>query len=176
MVFNGNGATGGNTANQIMIYDEAANLRGNGFSVSAHHVFDGWALSPGGGAVYSDGQSVMNLTTRDGGIVNLYAKWWERPYSVDMKWTNTYKNSADWIVPDIHEWVGPRHNYGAHNWWAYYNRDTRYMQVTGGLHAPGGRTVTMYWKYSGEQDSSYRYLDSVTSSDGDLTLQGYTDR
>lgn len=37
--------------------------------------FTGWALSPNGAAVYADRQSVVDLTTVDGGVVTLYAVW-----------------------------------------------------------------------------------------------------
>jgi len=37
--------------------------------------FTGWALSPNGAAVYADRQSVVDLTTADGGVVTLYAVW-----------------------------------------------------------------------------------------------------
>ena len=91
--FDGNGATGGSTASQVFTYGVAQSLSANGFSRSFAVVFDyggngqsngrassssaflGWATTAGGAKVYSDGQSVSNLSTTDGAIVTLYAKW-----------------------------------------------------------------------------------------------------
>ena len=90
--YNGNGSTGGSTGNSIHIYDEAKNLAANGFyrkfdvnldycngreteKLTATSSFLGWATSENGNIVYEDKQSVKNLTTEDGKIIDLYAKW-----------------------------------------------------------------------------------------------------
>ena len=90
--YNGNGSTGGSTGNSVHIYDEAKNLAANGFyrkfdvnldycngreteTLTATSSFLGWATSENGNKVYKDKQSVKNLTTEDGKIIDLYAKW-----------------------------------------------------------------------------------------------------
>ena len=90
--YNGNGSTGGSTGNSVHIYDEAKNLAANGFNrkfdvnldycngretetLTATSSFLGWATSENGNIVYEDKQSVKNLTTEDGKIIDLYAKW-----------------------------------------------------------------------------------------------------
>lgn len=91
--FNGNGATGGSTANQNFTYDAAQNLRANGFvknytvsfvpgegltatSAVAASGFSGWnTAANGSGTRYSNQQSVKNLTSTDGATINLYAQW-----------------------------------------------------------------------------------------------------
>ena len=90
--YNGNGSTGGSTGNSVHIYDEAKNLAANGFyrkfdvnldycngreteTLTATSSFLGWATSENGNKVYEDKQSVKNLTTEDGKIIDLYAKW-----------------------------------------------------------------------------------------------------
>ena len=90
--YNGNGSTGGSTGKTVHIYDEAKNLEANGFyrkfdvnldycngreteTLTATSSFLGWATSPDGEPIYSNGQSVKNLTTEDGKIIDLYAKW-----------------------------------------------------------------------------------------------------
>ena len=93
--FEGNGSTSGEMADQVFTYDVAQNLTPNGFSRAftvtfnyngatggngqasaiATATFNGWAETASGAKVYNDGQSVNNLTTTDGGTVNLYAKW-----------------------------------------------------------------------------------------------------
>ena len=79
--FNGNGNTGGSMSNLTMTYDTAKNLTSNGFSKTGH-TFAGWATSANGSVVYSNAQSVKNLTTTSGGTYNLYAKWTPNTYTV----------------------------------------------------------------------------------------------
>ena len=74
VVYNGNGNTGGSTASSSHTYDTAKALTANGFT-KTNYTFIGWATSPGGSAVYSNQQSVLNLTTENEGTVNLYAVW-----------------------------------------------------------------------------------------------------
>ncbi len=79
--FNGNGNTGGSMSNQTFTVGVAQNLKSNGFSKTGYS-FVGWATSSGGSAVYSNGQSVKDLSTTDGATVNLYAKWSVNTYTV----------------------------------------------------------------------------------------------
>jgi len=90
--YNGNGATSGSTTSSSHTYDEEKNLTANGFfrefdvnldycngreteTLTATSNFLGWATSENGNKVYEDKQSVKNLTTEDGKIIDLYAKW-----------------------------------------------------------------------------------------------------
>ena len=91
--FNGNGNSGGSTANQSFTYDKAQNLRANGFtraytvtfdanggtcatpSQTATYTFTGWAESATGAKKYNNSQNVNNLTATNGATVNLYAVW-----------------------------------------------------------------------------------------------------
>lgn len=72
--YNGNGNTGGSTSSSTHTYDEAKPLTKNGFTKTGY-VFQGWATSASGPVVYTDGQSVKNLTSTNGGVINLYAVW-----------------------------------------------------------------------------------------------------
>ena len=74
VAYNGNGATGGIMAQSEFTYGQASNLSLNTFTRTGF-TFDGWATSPGGSAVYSDGQSVINLTSVNMQTVTLYATW-----------------------------------------------------------------------------------------------------
>ena len=71
--YNANGGSG-TTGDSSHTYGTAKALTANGFSRSGYN-FAGWATSAGGSVVYSNQQSVSNLTTTNGGTVNLYAKW-----------------------------------------------------------------------------------------------------
>lgn len=73
VVYNANGGTG-STATSNHKYGEAKTLTPNGFSKTGYS-FAGWATSASGNVVYSNSQSVSNLTATNGGTVNLYAKW-----------------------------------------------------------------------------------------------------
>ncbi len=94
--FNGNGATSGTMSNQSFTYDTAKNLTANAFkreftltfnyngngtansSAKATAAFNGWATSSTGKVVYSDKQSVKNLSATSGAVINLYANWTDK--------------------------------------------------------------------------------------------------
>ena len=61
-------------ADQTMVYDSPAALSANAFVYDGYE-FAGWATSPEGGVVYTDGQVVSNLASEQGDVVTLYAKW-----------------------------------------------------------------------------------------------------
>ena len=70
---NHNDATG-SMSDMNLTYDIAQTLTANAFTRTGY-VFAGWATEANGAVVYSDQQSVSNLTATDGGSVTLYAKW-----------------------------------------------------------------------------------------------------
>ena len=83
VTFNGNGHTGGSTADQSgFTYDVPASLRANGFTRTGY-TFVGWnTQSDGSGITYADRESVKNLTSVSGGTVTLYAKWTANTYTI----------------------------------------------------------------------------------------------
>ena len=87
--YNGNGATGGNTADSRHTYDTSSVLVTNGYTKPGYK-FIGWATSPTGSVVYTDAQSVLNLTATNGGTVTLYAVW-ELAANARVKVNGTYK-------------------------------------------------------------------------------------
>lgn len=78
--FNANSGTG-TMADQSFTYDAAQNLTANSFTKTGY-TFAGWATSPSGNVVYTNGQSVSNLTSTAGATINLYAKWTANTYYV----------------------------------------------------------------------------------------------
>ena len=68
-------------SNTAMTYGTAKSLAANQFSRTGYK-FKGWSTSANGGVVYTNGQSVSNLTTQHNVIVNLYAVWEPITYSV----------------------------------------------------------------------------------------------
>ena len=71
--FNANGGSG-TMADQSFVYDTAQKLSANAFTY-VNRNFKGWSTAPDGSAVYSNSQSVSNLTAQNGGVVTLYAVW-----------------------------------------------------------------------------------------------------
>ena len=121
VIFHADDATDGTMANQAFNYGETKNLTTNGFersytvtynpaggnceeaSATADYEFAGWATSAGGAVVYTDAQSVSNLSTVDGGEVNLYAKW----NSVAVTLPEATKEGSlfnGWYIGEV--WVG----------------------------------------------------------------------
>ncbi len=72
--YNANGGTTGATASSYHEYGVDKALTPNGFAKPGCS-FAGWATTPGGNPVYTDGHIVKNLTTDNNGTVELYAKW-----------------------------------------------------------------------------------------------------
>ncbi len=79
--YNGNGATGGNTASSSHTYDVSTTLTANGFTRTGY-TFAGWAATDTGDVVYGDGAAVLNLTNVNSGTVTLFAKWTANSYTV----------------------------------------------------------------------------------------------
>ena len=72
--YNANGGEG-TMADSSYEYDEQKSLRANEFTKEGHR-FAGWnTKSDGTGAGYTNEENVSNLTSEDGGIVNLYAQY-----------------------------------------------------------------------------------------------------
>lgn len=76
IVFDGNGATSGSTAAMTgLVYDRSYSLNANGFA-REHYSFDGWDTEADGtGLKYADRQTVSNLSSTQGDVVTLYARW-----------------------------------------------------------------------------------------------------
>lgn len=102
IVFNGNGSTSGSMSNLAMKYDTAKNLTANAFAKTGYK-FSGWATSTNGAVVYTDKQSVNNLTADDGATINLYAHWTLVEYHVHFNGNgNTSGSMANQtLVKDI---------------------------------------------------------------------------
>ena len=81
IVYDGNGATSGTTANSIHTYNVSKELNANGFT-KTNYIFSGWKDSSGN--TYTDKQSVLNLTSTDGAVITLYAQWELLGFQVDI--------------------------------------------------------------------------------------------
>ena len=72
--FNRNGATSGAMSNQRLSYGTLAALRKSSYG-RTYYVFRGWSLTEGGPVAYQDGETVLNLTDKNGATINLHAVW-----------------------------------------------------------------------------------------------------
>ena len=64
----------GSMNDQTFTYGTPQALTANAFTRTGY-TFAGWAMSEEGKVVYTNQQSVNNLTTKDGDVVRLFAKW-----------------------------------------------------------------------------------------------------
>lgn len=78
--FNANGGSG-TMSNETFTYGQSKALTSNAFTRDGYS-FYGWATSSTGARAYTNGQSVSNLTTTNGGTVDLYAVWTANSYTV----------------------------------------------------------------------------------------------
>lgn len=84
---NKTGTTSGSTANSVHTYDEPKALTVNEYHRNGYN-FTGWnTKADGSGESFTDGQSVVNLVSEDGGSITLYAQWEAR---TDTKYTVNY--------------------------------------------------------------------------------------
>lgn len=79
-----NGASGGKMADTSCTYGSDAALRANKFTKKGY-TFAGWATKPGGSVVYKNRDVVRNLTSKNGGVKTLYAKWTPKKYKITYK-------------------------------------------------------------------------------------------
>lgn len=87
--YNPNGGTGTMTDNELS-YDEKIQLNENTF-VKTGCRFIGWATSADGDVLYGDKATVKNLTTEDGAIVYLFAKWEKLDYRISYEFNGGAK-------------------------------------------------------------------------------------
>lgn len=77
VIFDGNGATGGNTPSMIVEYDQTWSVPDNGFTKGGAKFLE-WNTEPDGtGISYAPGTNLKHLTDKDGEVITLYAIWEE---------------------------------------------------------------------------------------------------
>ncbi len=75
----------GSTPDSTHTFDVAKNLTKNGYSLVGWK-FTGWnTKADGSGIAYSDEQSVINLTNKNGAVVKLYAQWEQVPTNYTVR-------------------------------------------------------------------------------------------
>ena len=181
--FNANGGTG-TMANEPLAYGIEKALTANAFTRTGY-TFQGWATSATGAKVYSDKQSVSNLTTTAGAMVNLYAVWEANTYSVKFNanggaGTMSNESFIYGTAKALTANAFKRTNYTFQGWATTATGAVKYTdkQSVNNLTTTAGATVNLYavWKNSnplymvidlsgGSSATSYpvTYLDAVPS-------------
>lgn len=96
--FEGNGATSGTMSDMEMNYNEAKSLLSNQFSRIGYGFVNWNTKADSSGDSYTDMQTVINLTDKDGGTVTLYAQWQPNTYTIHFH-PNGGEGQMDDITP-----------------------------------------------------------------------------
>ena len=172
---NANNAAG-TMDSQSFNYDEAQNLYPNGFT-RAGYTFIGWADSVYGAVVYTDGQSVINLTTTANGTINLFAVW-RNNYQVVY-----HANGGDGTMDDTHFVSGVAQNlrfntftragYTFMGWARSEDGAVVYAngQSVNNLIGTANGTIHLYAKWSA---GAYTIAYNANGGSGYMSSQGYT--
>ena len=190
--YNGNGSTGGSTADSSHTYDAAKALTANGFerkytvtynhnytgstntSKTATYTFNGWATSASGAKVYNNSQSVKNLSSTNGATVNLYANWTSAsityiPTRTGYTFVGWYPNK-ECTVKISDGTFTPTSNMTLYAGW----KENTYTIVYDGNGATGGSTANSSHTYdtaknltaNGYTKTGYAFAGWNTKSDG----------
>lgn len=79
--FDGNGALSGTMANQSFTYGTDTSLNANAFKRTGY-TFKGWSTTATGSVEYANKAVVNGLTTKNKGVVTLYAIWAKTKYTI----------------------------------------------------------------------------------------------
>jgi len=144
---NGNGATG-SMDTMHFTYDEAQPLLDNGFSRTGYN-YVGWSATPDGDVVYTDGESVSNLTSVDGDTVVLYAHWDIITYTISYDLSGgsvATPNATSYTVEsaDI-TLTNPTRDGYTFAGWTGTGLDAATLSVTIEHGSTGNRTYTATW-------------------------------
>ena len=164
-----------NYTDLAMTYDQAKTIQSvsrTGFTIT------GWSNSPTGAVVYTDGQSVSNLTTNNGDIIDLYAQWTINTYSVHFnanggsgEMTNeqfTYSESKALTANGF-----TREGYTFAGWSTTTNGDVVYAdgQVVSNLTTTNGATIDLYAKWTAH---TYSVHFDANGGTGTMDDQSFT--
>lgn len=166
--FNGNGADGGTMAAQTLTYDAKAALSANAFTRTGYS-FNGWNTSADGkGTAYADKAQVVNLSTKDGDTVQLYAQWSAITYHIayDLNGgTAAGDNPAEYTVESgAITLTAPTRTGYTFAGWTGANGTTPQTTVTIPSGSAGDRTYTANWKAN--TDTKYKVIHQQEQLDG----------
>ena len=148
VTFNANGGTG-SMENQVYIYDAEQTLTANAFSKNGYE-FAGWNTQPdGSGTLYTDAQTVSNLTAENNGTVTLYAQWTMGDYTISYDLaggTLDTQNSASYHVEsESFTLNNPTRTGYTFAGWTGTGLDNAMVNVTVPKGSTGNRSYTATW-------------------------------
>ena len=175
--YNGNGSTSGSMSNQSFVYGTSQYLSSNLFTRTGY-TFAGWAKTSTGNVVYSNGQSVSNLTSTNNGTVNLYAKWTANTYTVKFNsnggtgsmgnQTFTYGNAQN-----LNSNIFTKTGYTFVGWATSTNGNVVYTdgQSVSNLTSTNNGTINLYAKWT---VNTYTVKFNSNGGSGSMTDQAFT--
>ena len=182
--YDGNGATSGSMVNSTHTYDTAKNLTANGYSRShtltyvlnggkinnstsdvndsISSTFNNWNRAQNGsGTSYSNSASVINLSTTQNDVINLYAQWnlgttnLREPSKYGYNFEGWYSNSGLTAkVGNAGNSYTPTNNTTLYANWVAKNDITVTFNANGGTCSTASKTVTF--------DAAYGTLPDAT--------------
>ena len=166
--FDANGGTG-TMSNQTMTYDVLANLSTNSFTKEAY-VFKGWnTKADGTGTNYTNGESVKNLTTTNGGTITLYAQWNAGTYTITYELDGGGTSELNPTTYNIETPTFTLHNPTKEGYtftgWTGSNGDTPQTTVTINTGSTGNKTFTAHYSIN-------TYTITFVTDDGEVTKEG----
>ena len=143
-----NGGSGGSMTDTVCKYGGSVILRPNAYTKPGYH-FAGWAETPGGSVAYQDQAIVRNLTTVDGGIKTLYAKWTPARYKITYKLgggKNNKKNPSGYYITSSKISLKNPTRKGCifKGWYS----DSKYKKKVSAIQAGSTGNKTLYAKWS----------------------------
>ncbi len=176
--FNANGGSG-SMADESFSYNRAKALTANAFTRTGY-TFAGWATSATGTVVYTNGQSVLNLTATANGTVDLYAKWTANTYAVTLdrqsgsggstSATATYGSAMPSIT------VPTRTGYAFGGYYTAANGGgTQYYTAAGASARNWDKTAatTLYAKWTGNA-YSVKFNANTTGTTGSMSNESFS--
>ena len=170
--YDGNGSTGGSTANSSHIYDAAKALTANEYTRTGYS-FNGWnTKADGSGTAYADKASVKNLTSVNGAIVILYAQWSINSYtltynpnggSVSPTSKSLTYNSAYGTLP-----TPTRKGYAFTGWFTAASGGTKVSEST----KMGTGNITIYAHWRANVLRVNYYPNGATKVDNSAVMDG----
>ena len=155
--FDKNGGSG-SMSDQTFTYDIAQNLTTCSFTAPSGKVFMGWSTSPSGDVVYTDGQSVSNLSSTDGATVKLYAIWaYSLTYSCDGADSGCPSNGGAFALPN----PLPTLYKGGYEFGGWYTNSAKTTPAVAG--ATLAASTTLYAKWTPTYASgTYTFFGNAT--------------
>ena len=170
--YNANNGSG-TTADSSHTYGTSKKLTANGFSRTGY-TFAGWATTAGGSVVYTNEQSVSNLTPTNGGTVNLYAVWTPNTYTITLN--NQSATTAGTTAYYEKYNTGNYSNANCTTAISTITKPTRTGYTFGGYFTETGGSGTQYINASGGISATKTTFTKDTTLYAKWTINSYTIR